>query len=90
MTRDLFNAAAMYDDDRSRLLRRLPGPADSRWHAPSSATAERVVKRLFGFPEIRDWCLAAGFTTVQGYGENGTALTVDDRRMIVVAGRQEA
>ena len=29
------------------------------------------VKRLFGFPEFRDWLLAAGFTAVTGYGEDG-------------------
>ena len=28
------------------------------------------VKRLFGFPELRDWLLAAGFTSVAGYGED--------------------
>jgi len=49
--------------------------------------ARRVnfVKRLFGFPELRDWLLAAGFTAVTGYGENGQPLTADHRRMIVVA-----
>jgi hypothetical protein len=26
------------------------------------------VKRLLGFPELRDWLLAAGFATVAGYG----------------------
>jgi SAM-dependent methyltransferase len=43
------------------------------------------VKRLFGFPELRDWLLAAGFTAVAGYGEDGRALTADHRRMIIVA-----
>jgi SAM-dependent methyltransferase len=43
------------------------------------------VKRLFGFPELRDWLLAAGFTAVRGYGEDGRPLTADHRRMIVVA-----
>jgi len=44
------------------------------------------VKRLFGFPELRDWLLAAGFTAVSGYGEDGLPLTADHKRMIVVAG----
>ena len=43
------------------------------------------VKRLFGFPELRDWLLAAGFTGVAGYGEDGRALTADHQRMIIVA-----
>jgi hypothetical protein len=53
-----------------------------------SGRARRVnfVKRLFGFPEIRDWLLAAGFATVAGYGEDGRPLTASHRRMIVVAG----
>jgi hypothetical protein len=45
----------------------------------------RFVKRLFGFPELRDWLLAAGFTTVDGYGEDGQPLTASHRRMVVVA-----
>ena len=44
------------------------------------------VKRLFGFPELRDWLLAAGFTEVAGYGEDGRPLTADHKRMIIVAG----
>jgi SAM-dependent methyltransferase len=43
------------------------------------------VMRLFGFPELRDWLLAAGFITVSGYGEDARPLTADHRRMIVVA-----
>jgi SAM-dependent methyltransferase len=45
----------------------------------------RFVKRLFGFPELRDWLLAAGFAAVAGYGEDGQPLTADHRRMIIVA-----
>jgi SAM-dependent methyltransferase len=43
------------------------------------------VKRLFGFPELRDWCLAAGFTGVAAYGEDGEPLTADHHRMVLVA-----
>lgn len=43
--------------------------------------------RMFTFPELRDWLLAAGFTGVAGYGEDGLPLTADHRRMIVVARR---
>jgi hypothetical protein len=37
------------------------------------------------FPELRDWLLAAGFTTVTGYGEDGQPLTADHKRMVIVA-----
>ncbi len=49
--------------------------------------ARRVtfVKRLFSFPELRDWLLAAGFTAAAGYGEDGRPLTADHKRMVVVA-----
>ena len=43
------------------------------------------VKRLFGFPELRDWLLAAGFTAVTGYGEDAGPLTAAHQRMIVIA-----
>jgi SAM-dependent methyltransferase len=43
------------------------------------------VKRLFGFPELRDWLLAAGFAVVAGYGEDAQPLTAGDKRMIIVA-----
>lgn len=43
------------------------------------------VKRLFGFPELRDWLLAAGFASASGYGEDGEPLAADHRRMIVIA-----
>jgi SAM-dependent methyltransferase len=45
------------------------------------------LKRLFAFPELRDWYTAAGFTGVTGYGEDGRPLTIDHNRMIVVAER---
>ena len=43
------------------------------------------LKRLFGFPELRDWCAAAGFDQIEGYGEDGAALTADHHRMVVAA-----
>jgi SAM-dependent methyltransferase len=45
------------------------------------------VKRLFGFPELRDWLLAAGFSTITGYGEDGQPLNAAHKRMITVATR---
>lgn len=49
--------------------------------------ARRVsfVKRVFGFPELRDWLLAAEFGAVAGYGEDGHSLTAEHKRMIVIA-----
>lgn len=43
------------------------------------------VKRLFGFPELRDWLLTAGFAAVRGYGADGRPLTCDHKRMVIVA-----
>jgi SAM-dependent methyltransferase len=48
------------------------------------------VKRLFGFPELRDWLIAAGLRDVRGFGEDGEPLTADHRRMVVVATRPES
>lgn len=41
--------------------------------------------RLFPFTELRDWLLQAGFQRVEGYGHTGEPLTLDSRRMILVA-----
>lgn len=43
--------------------------------------------RLFTYTELRDWLFAAGFSTVDGYGDEGTPLVTTSRRMIVVAQR---
>lgn len=43
------------------------------------------VVRLFGFPEIRDWLLATGFSEVAAYGEDGAELTAAHDRMVVTA-----
>jgi 2-polyprenyl-3-methyl-5-hydroxy-6-metoxy-1,4-benzoquinol methylase len=41
--------------------------------------------RVHTFPELRDWLRAAGFTTVDGFGEDGNPLTAEHRRQRVVA-----
>lgn len=51
----------------------------------SQARRVPFVLRLFSFPEIQDWLLAAGFLAVAGYGEDGETLTAEHDRMIVVA-----
>ena len=47
----------------------------------------RFFTRMFTFPEIRDWLLAAGFEAVDGHGEDGGPLTAESRRMLVLARR---
>src|SRR2546430_2061233 len=72
---------------RSRLGART-GRCGAERTVPRGGGPRRVnfVKRLFGFPELRDWLLAAGFTAVTGYGEGGRPLTADHKRMVIVAG----
>jgi ubiquinone/menaquinone biosynthesis C-methylase UbiE len=41
--------------------------------------------RMFTFTELRDWFLGAGFTSVEGYDEDGGLLALDSRRMVTVA-----
>lgn len=41
--------------------------------------------RLFTYTELRDWLLQAGFQQVNGYGREGEMLTLDSRRLILVA-----
>ncbi len=72
--------------DRYR-LNALTGRFEAERTIIRNGRARRVnfVKRLFGFPELRDWLLAAGFATVTGYGEDAQPLTSDHKRMIIVA-----
>jgi hypothetical protein len=41
--------------------------------------------RLFPYTELRDWLLQAGFQQVNAYGKEGEVLTLDSRRLILVA-----
>ncbi len=72
--------------DRYR-LDALTGRFEAERTVIRGGRARRVnfVKRLFGFPELRDWLLAAGFTAVTGYGEDGRPLTAGHKRMVVIA-----
>jgi SAM-dependent methyltransferase len=67
----------------------LTGRFEAKRTVVRDGRARRVtfVKRLFGFPELRDWLLAAGFTGVAGHGEDGQPLTSGHLRMIIVADR---
>jgi len=41
--------------------------------------------RMFTFPELRDWLLAAGFSRVDAYGRDGEPLNMEHRRLVAVA-----
>jgi SAM-dependent methyltransferase len=41
--------------------------------------------RVFAFTEIRDWLLDAGFGHVEAFDRDGTAFTIESRRMAVIA-----
>ena len=80
------NPIAASDADRCH-LDALSGRFEAERTVIRGGQARRVnfVKRLFGFPGLRDWLLAAGFTAVTGYGEDARPLTADHRRMVIVA-----
>jgi SAM-dependent methyltransferase len=45
----------------------------------------RFFVRMFTFPELRDWLLAADFSSVDAFDEQGAPLALESRRMLVVA-----
>jgi SAM-dependent methyltransferase len=45
----------------------------------------RFFTRMFTFPELRDWLLAAGFTSAEGFDERGEPFALESRRMLIVA-----
>jgi SAM-dependent methyltransferase len=47
----------------------------------------RFFVRLFAFTELRDWLTAAGFTAVNGYGDDAAPLMPASRRLIVTGER---
>jgi SAM-dependent methyltransferase len=65
----------------------LTGRFEAKRTVIRSGRARQVTfaKRLFSFPELRDWLLTAGFTAVGGYGEDGRPLTADHKRMVLIA-----
>jgi SAM-dependent methyltransferase len=70
-------------------MRELPwtGRFEAERTVVRDGRARRIsfVKRLFGFPELRDWLVAAGFAAVAGYGEDAQPLTAAHKRMVIVA-----
>src|SRR5262249_29247573 len=65
----------------------------SKLTPPGPITRDDIVRhttyviRHFTFTELRDWLLDAGFSAVDGYDERGGLLSMESRRMIVVARR---
>ena len=45
----------------------------------------RFFVRMFLFPELRDWLLAAGYASVDGCGWDGEPLSLATRRMVTLA-----
>ena len=81
-------AFGYFDDAANRgILDALTGRFEAERTVIRGGRARRVtfVKRLFGFPELRDWLHEAGFTAVSGYGEDARPLSADHRRMVIVA-----
>lgn len=68
-------------------------PLAGRSHVERTIIRDGTVRRvpysvrLFAYPELRDWLLAAGFRAVAGFGEDGKPLHAEHRRMIAVARR---
>jgi SAM-dependent methyltransferase len=54
------------------------------WRAGRMRRTEFSV-RVFAFTEIRDWLLDAGFSDVRGVDREGAYLTIESRRMAVIA-----
>jgi SAM-dependent methyltransferase len=46
---------------------------------------EPSAHRVHTFTELRDWLRAAGFARVDGFGDDGTPLTAEHRRLMAVA-----
>lgn len=89
-----YQPASVDERDGNLLIeRRRFEPLTGRMVAERTVVRDGRVRRIpffvrmFTFTELRDWLLAAGFTGVQGYGEDGSPLTLDSRRMITVARR---
>jgi len=47
----------------------------------------RFSTRLFAFPELRDWLTQAGFSQVEGFAGDGSPLTKESRRLLILATR---
>lgn len=87
-----FRPAAIHERDGDFLLERvvwdpLRGGTETEFVAVRGAERRRypLFVRLPTFTELRGWLLEAGFSCVDGFGEDGEALHQDHRRLVVVA-----
>ena len=59
-----------------------------RWHVRDGTVRKTEYSvRFYTFTELRDLLLGVGFSTVEGVGHDGKPLTLESRRMIVIATR---
>ena len=88
ITASLANGDLLVDRNR---LDPLTGRFEVERTVVRDGRARRLtfLKRLFGFPELRDWFTAAGFSGVAAYGEDGLPLTAGHHRMIVIGEKAE-
>ena len=87
-----FEATGVRERDGDYLveLRRLDparGGVESSFVAIRGGETRRydVFVRMPTFPELRDWLIAAGFTRVEAYGEDGEPFADAHRRLVAVA-----
>lgn len=87
-----FQASSVVERDGNYLIDRIRFDVfTNRTYSERIIIRNRQVQRMnyfvrhFTFTELHNWLLQAGFQAVQGYGNNGEPLTLDSRRMIVVA-----
>jgi SAM-dependent methyltransferase len=66
----------------------LRGGMEIRYTAWRDGATSRydVFIRMPTYTELRDWLLGAGFTSVEGFGEDGQPLSHEHRRLIAIAG----
>jgi SAM-dependent methyltransferase len=90
MTRLQPNGITERGDDLLLERRRydpLRGGMDTEYVAVRDGRVERypVFIRNPTYTELRDWLLAAGFSRVDGFGEDGESLASEHRRMLALA-----
>jgi len=87
-----FRADAVTERNRNYLIDRTRFDVfTNRTYTERSVIRDGQVRQMnyfvrhFTFTELRDWLLQTGFQEVQGYGNNGEPVSLDSRRMIVLA-----
>ncbi|MUL36301.1 class I SAM-dependent methyltransferase [Gloeocapsopsis dulcis] len=87
-----FRADAVTERDSNYQIDRIRfDVCTNRTYAERTVIRDGQVRRMnyfvrhFTFTELQEWLLQMGFQEVQGYGNDGELLTLDSRRMIVLA-----